>query len=116
MFKKLEDNKNGLVVMNGFLSTTEDEVVAKGFASGVPNSDQKAVIFELNIDPDVVNKPYAKIPSDRHAKKSNEEEVLFSIGSVWQIINVKELEDNTKLVSLALILIKENFPIFTNFA
>ncbi len=108
-FKKLEDNKNGLVVMNGFLSTTEHEVVAKGFASGVPNSDQKAVIFELNIDSDVVNKPYAKIPSERHQKKSNEEEVLFSIGSVWQIINVKELEDNTKLVSLALILIKENF-------
>jgi hypothetical protein len=32
-FKKLEDNKNGLVVMNGFLSTTEDEEVAKGLAS-----------------------------------------------------------------------------------
>jgi hypothetical protein len=29
----LEDNKNGLVVMNGFLSTIEDEEVAKGLAS-----------------------------------------------------------------------------------
>ncbi len=71
--------------MNEFLSTTEDEEVAKGFASGVPDSSQKAVIFELNIDSDVVNIPYAQIPSDRYAKKSNEEEVLFSIGSVWRI-------------------------------
>jgi hypothetical protein len=55
-----------------------------------------AVLFKLNIDSKVVNKPYADIPPERHEKGSSEEELLFSIGSVWRIIDVKELKDDTK--------------------
>jgi hypothetical protein len=94
-FKKLQDNKNGLVMMNGFLSTTKDKKVARSFASGVRNSDDVAVLFELNVDANVVNKPYAEIPPERDAKKSSEQ-VLFSIGSVWRIKSVNELKDDAK--------------------
>ncbi|CAM4780254.1 unnamed protein product [Rotaria magnacalcarata] len=82
--------------MNGFLSTTKDETVAKRFASeGIPKPNQIAVIFKLNIDPKVIDKPYAEIPLDRHGVGPYEEELLFSIGSVWRINNVIDLQDNT---------------------
>ena len=95
--EKLKNNKNRLVAMNGFLSTTSNEQVAKCFTGvGGLRSDQRAVLFKLNIDPNIRNKPHANIPPDRHAMGANEQEHLFSIGSVWRIIDVKELKDDAK--------------------
>ena len=96
-FEKLKSNKNGLISMNGFLSTTRDISVAKAFSSGADlKNDHKAVLFKLNIDPKVVDKPYADIPPERHAKKDQEQEILFSVNSLWRIVNVYQLPQDTK--------------------
>jgi hypothetical protein len=95
--EKLKKNKNGLVSMNGFFSTSRKNTVARFFASdGILKPGQMSVLFKLNIDPNVVNKPYADIPPERHAMGPEEKEVLFSVGSVWQINDVTELIDDQK--------------------
>jgi len=94
-FEKLRRNKNGLIAMNGFLSTTKNETVAKFFINeGAPKSGYEAILFKLNIDPKVLNKPYADIPPERHEKGPDEEEILFSVGSTWRIIKIEELKDD----------------------
>jgi hypothetical protein len=90
--ENLRKNINGLVSMNGFLSTTKDEQVAKCFAGdSATKPGYVPVLFKLNIDQAVINKPYADIPPERHAMAGQEKELLFSIGSVWRINDVAEL-------------------------
>ncbi|CAF1381227.1 unnamed protein product [Didymodactylos carnosus] len=76
------------VSTNGFLSTTIDQTVAKFFAGdGQLRSVSVDVLFKLKIDYSTPCRPYTVIPSGQGCM-TDEEEILFTIGSVWRIKSV----------------------------
>ncbi|CAF1302453.1 unnamed protein product, partial [Didymodactylos carnosus] len=92
IIQNLKDNINGLISVNGFLSTTKDESVARLYADKEnPRQGCQSVIFKLHFDKNVSLKPNAYIKE--FSTIEDEEEVLFTIGSVWRIINVEEETD-----------------------
>ncbi|CAF1199575.1 unnamed protein product [Adineta steineri] len=93
-FENFRKNINGLVAMKGFLSTTTDRKVAEMFAGdGTVPAGSVSVMFKLNIDNWKECKPSAAINHNDSAIK-DEEEVLFSIGSIWKINSVANKPEN----------------------
>ncbi|CAF3920529.1 unnamed protein product [Rotaria sordida] len=67
--------------------------VAEMFAgAGVSSEGEVCVLFELNIESWDKCKPSAVIKPEDSAMK-DEDEVLFSIGSIWKIVSVGELKE-----------------------
>ncbi|CAF1349577.1 unnamed protein product, partial [Didymodactylos carnosus] len=96
--QNLNDNVNGLVSINGFLSATTDKNVSHIFcAKGdtIPEGHER-VCFKLKIGNNIANKPYAAIKELSAIR--DEREILFSIGTVWRIISVNEDKDNQILI------------------
>ncbi|CAF0771948.1 unnamed protein product [Adineta steineri] len=90
-FENFRNSINGLVVMKGFLSTTMDPKVAEFFAGGdVTQMGFVNVLFKLKIDNWEKCKPAAAI-DPAYSAMEDEQEVLFSIGTIWRILNVNEL-------------------------
>lgn len=88
VLQQLIDNENGLVYMNGFLSTTALPEVANRFNGYDTNTDpgMKSALFELHIDQEV-SQPYAHVGI--HSQVPEESEVLFSFGTVWRLKSIK---------------------------
>lgn len=102
LFEELRRNKGNLVSTNSFLSTTSDIEAARFFA-GDGNTDQNSVsvIFEIFVNTKVKHSvPFAKI--DYKSIYKDEDEVLFSIGAVFRVGEMEELENNMWKVELAL--------------
>ena len=78
----LKNNMNHHVSMNTFFSTTINRNIAEVFA-GESDTLTESVLFEITIDTKLINIPFAVV------KDSAEEEVLISIGAVFQIISVE---------------------------
>jgi hypothetical protein len=98
---EMRKNRHGLISMNSFLSATQKEDVAIPFSGDgtTTHSDEVSVIYEMLIDTDIRSTPYAKIKST----KPDEEEILFSMGSVFQIGNVDELRSKVYRVKLTMV-------------
>jgi hypothetical protein len=98
---EIRENHDGLISMNSFLSATQDEKVAIMFSGDgtTTNPDEVSVIYEMVIDTDIRSTPYAKIEST----KPDEEEILFSMGFVFQIGNVDELRNKVYRVKLTMV-------------
>ncbi|CAF0830058.1 unnamed protein product [Adineta steineri] len=98
--KKIQDNIGGFIAINTFLSTTTSSAVAASFAgdgSGRPLLE--SVIFEIDIDPSKTTRPFANIQLLSVMK--NENEIIFSIGTVFRIESVELITDdlwNVKLI------------------
>ncbi|CAF1596041.1 unnamed protein product [Didymodactylos carnosus] len=83
--KDIEQLKNSVgkyVSTNGFLSTSLSQSVAKMFATNV--------LFKTEIDYSIKNTIYADI--SQKSVNQHEEEVLFDLGSLFQIINAHFVE------------------------
>jgi tetratricopeptide (TPR) repeat protein len=96
VLQQLEDNIGALMSINGFLSTTKNRAMAiHWFAgAGANRDDCKSVLFKLSIDETMITRPFADISSISQFQQ--EEEVLFTIGSVWQIDDVSlDTNDNS---------------------
>ncbi|CAF1357346.1 unnamed protein product [Didymodactylos carnosus] len=101
VFQSLIDNEGGLISINGFLSTTVQQEVACIFAgSGETLLGWESVIFEFHIDTNIVTKPFANIKDFSNMK--DEEEILFSIGTIWRIKSVSKSDTGTWRVHLSL--------------
>jgi hypothetical protein len=98
---EIKENRDGLISMNSFLSATQDENVAIVFSGNgtTTNPDEVSVIYEMLIDTDIRSTPYAKIESIY----PDEQEILFSIGSVFRIGNVDELRNKVYRVKLTMV-------------
>jgi tetratricopeptide (TPR) repeat protein len=85
----LKDNVGALLSMNGFLSTTYNLDFAREIFAGVGQNrpDYESVVFEFCINETTITKTYAEISAV--SQYPLEEEVLFSIGSVWRIDSVE---------------------------
>ncbi|UJR24415.1 hypothetical protein I4U23_005791 [Adineta vaga] len=90
--KKLQENVGKLISMNSFLSTTNNVQAAVFFAGDGLLEDptsEVSVIYQITIDLCVAHSiPFSKI--DYQSIYEDEEEVLFSMASVFQIDTIEQ--------------------------
>ena len=97
----IEANRGGLISFNNFLSTTLDEKMANTFIEkACLYSNVAVVLFQMEIDPKIQLVPFAVV-SQKSAYK-DEKEVLFSMHSIFRIINTRKLQDRVWQIDLAL--------------
>ncbi|CAF4139261.1 unnamed protein product [Rotaria sp. Silwood2] len=98
--KTLEENQNGLISVNTFFSTSKSYNIASGFTpSG--SSDYPIVIFTIKINNQIHNdQPFAIL--EGLSSFHQEEEVLFTIGTVFRINFVEQITDTFWSVQLTL--------------
>ncbi|CAF3791611.1 unnamed protein product [Adineta steineri] len=101
-FEKLQRTEGGLMSFNNFLSTSKDEEVSIGYvriASTEP--DKVGILFIISIDPCIKSTPFACITAHSYYK-AQEEEVLFSMHSVFRVSAVKQMDTNNQLYQVEL--------------
>ncbi|CAF1447003.1 unnamed protein product [Adineta ricciae] len=106
-FDQLVATKGGLMSFNNFLSTSENRNVSLIFTAGNrKNSDVISVLFVITIDPKQSTTSFASV---RHISQfPEEEEVLFSMHSIFRIRDVKPMDGNEKVYEVALSLTSDN--------
>jgi tetratricopeptide (TPR) repeat protein len=108
-FDELMKTKGGLMSFNNFLSTSLDRAVSLAFAeSNQCASDLIGVLFEITISPSISTYPFANIRNDSYYHE--EEEILFSMHSVFRIRQIKQIDTNGRLWQVDLTLTSENDP------
>ncbi|CAF0971087.1 unnamed protein product [Adineta steineri] len=108
-FEQMSKTKGGLISFNNFLSTSKVRKVSLGFAQGVTiNPDQVGVLFIMKINPAQSATPFASIAGI--SKFQGEEEVLFSMHSVFRIQDIKQMGGNNRLYEVNLVLTADNDP------
>ena len=89
-FQKMKETKGGLMSFNKFLSTSKDRNVSLGFAlSALADSDSVGILFVMTIDPSQSTTPFASINGISYFPE--EDEVLFSMHSVFRIHDIKSM-------------------------
>ena len=101
-FKIIQNDIGGLYSFNSFLSTSTDRNVAVAFAKKRKSKPNKIpIVFELEIDPTLTKTPFASL-NDLSYYGNKEEEILFSMHTIFRIMEVKEGNEgiwNVKLKS-----------------
>ena len=86
-FEKLLKAENGLISFNSFLSMSMCREVSTAFAQAITDSpDSHGILFILTVDPMIDSTVYASIRD--HSYFSEEEEMLFSMNTVFRISSV----------------------------
>ncbi|CAF3249194.1 unnamed protein product [Rotaria sp. Silwood2] len=99
-FDRIRMNKNGLLSISNFLSTSAEREVGLHFAREALHDRKKvSVLMEITVDKNTIV-PVANI-ADLSAYKT-EQEWLFSMGSVFRIGSVECLPDGIWVISLTL--------------
>ena len=90
------------ISINSFLSTSINRQLAYVFISGLDISqDFQRVLFEITADPNLANiKPFSQIST--HSYFHDEEEVLFMLGSIFQLVSVHCNNDGIWLIQMKL--------------
>ncbi|CAF1027911.1 unnamed protein product [Adineta steineri] len=100
-FKKLQKAKGGLMSFNNFLSTSNDQAVSFMFAeSASQNPDMVGILFIMSIDPCLKSTPFASIKEVSYFKE--EEEILFSMHTVFRVNAIKQMDNNNQLYQVEL--------------
>ncbi|CAF4397030.1 unnamed protein product, partial [Adineta steineri] len=104
IFKKSIGN---FISMNSFFSTSLNQEQARLYFNFVESSDNtQKVLFEIDADPRLDSiKPFANIT--QHSYFPNEEEILFMIGSIFKINEIKH-DDNNGIWNIQLVLCSNN--------
>jgi tetratricopeptide (TPR) repeat protein len=103
-FEKMTTTKGGLLSFNCFLSTSKDDKVSLDFAQrGATNPDMVGVLFVMTIDSAGSSTPFASIV-DVGFFGDQEEEVLFSMNTVFRIGNITPMGDKHRLFRVELTL------------
>jgi tetratricopeptide (TPR) repeat protein len=107
-FDQMTKIKGGLMSFNNFLSTSKDRGVSLRFARrALPNSDMVGILFIMAIDPAISTTPFASIV-DVSYYKDREDEVLFSMNTVFRIGEIKPMGENHRLIQVELTLTSDN--------
>ena len=108
-FDQMKQNKGGLLAFNSFLSTSKQRKVSLDFIRrATAKNDLVPVLFVMNIDPTIKHAPFANI-ADIGAMK-REDEILFSMHSVFRIGQIEKFEDNNAIWKVELIFTSDNDP------
>ncbi len=98
----LKDSLGEFIAINSFFSTSLNRELALFYLadSGISNLVER-VLFEIDADPQLDNiKPFSNITAYSHFP--NEEEILFMVGSIFQIINIDRDQDGVLIVRMKL--------------
>ena len=98
--EKLQQNLGGLWSFNCFLSTSVKKDAAKSFAQWFRSPLLNGVLLEIQIDSSTSSVPFSPIRDI--SAFPNEEEILFSIGTVFRINQVYRIEDGLWKINLTL--------------
>jgi len=94
-FDKILKTKGGLLSFNNFLSTTENQNLAIGYACRNMNeSGLMGVIFKISIHPSISSVPYARVKEYSYFKR--EEEILFCMHTIFRIENICQINQDSK--------------------
>jgi len=108
-FHQLMKTEHGLISFNNFLSTSYDQTVAFAFAeSNQYNPDLIGVLFVITVNPSISVTPFAKVANIGHFQ--DEEEILFSMHSIFRIGKIKSMNENNRLWQVDLVLTSDNDP------
>ncbi|CAF1432133.1 unnamed protein product, partial [Rotaria magnacalcarata] len=112
-FQSLLDSKGGLLSFNNFLSTSMEPKVAMEFVERTmkKNPDAVGVIFIMTIDQSKLstsNTPFAMI--DEHSAVRGEKEILFTMHTVFRVVEMKQTAKNNRLWEVQLIITDDNDP------
>ncbi|CAF1446032.1 unnamed protein product [Adineta steineri] len=100
-FQKLQKTEGGIMSFNNFLSTSTEQDIALGLAySASENEDMVGILFIMSIDPCIKSAPFASIKEKSYFK--NEEEILFSMHTVFRVSAIKQMGNNNQLYQVEL--------------
>jgi len=103
----LKKTQGGLLSFNKFLLTSLERKIFLAFAAGNPNNpDLVGVLFEISINPSISTSPFANVRNVSYYQ--GEEEILFSMHSLFRIEHVKQIDKNDRLWQVDLTLTSEN--------
>ena len=108
-FDQLMKTKGGLLAFNNFLSTSINYNVSLGFVrETIATSTLVGVLFVMKIDPSIKTTPFANVKNVSYFM--GEEEILFSMHSVFRIGQIKQLDADARLWEVELTLTSDNDP------
>ncbi|CAF1271939.1 unnamed protein product [Didymodactylos carnosus] len=101
-FNRLQQNIGGFLSINSFLSTSLRRNIALHFAlqSSVDRADVTPILFEMKVDTKKSPKPFHNI--SQYSAFETEQEILFSVGTVFHIESVQKMKDGVWVVKLIL--------------
>jgi len=100
-FEKMKICKGGLLSFNNFFSTSADSTVSLMYADrGPQNIDTIGILFEIEIDHSISYTPFTAV--NRISNFEFEEEILFSMNTVFRIGNIEKTNDELLTVKLML--------------
>jgi tetratricopeptide (TPR) repeat protein len=100
-FEKLMKTKGGLMSFNNFLSTSKKQEVSLGFAKdALTKTNMVGILFKMTIDPSVSSAPFASIRDVSFFQ--TEEEILFSMHTVFRIGEINKMDNNDSLYQVDL--------------
>jgi tetratricopeptide (TPR) repeat protein len=107
-FDQLKQTQGGLLAFNNFLSTSANSDVSLDFARRtMATSKLVGILFILKIDPSISATPFANVGEVSYCQ-GVEEEILFSMHSVFRIGQVKQIDKNDRLWQVNLTLTGDN--------
>ena len=108
-FNRLQQTQGGLLAFNNFLSTSLDRAVAFAFAESIQfDPDMISVLLQITIDLSVRSYQFANVKDISYYR--GEDEILFSMHSIFRIGQIKQIEGYTRLWKVDLILTNDNDP------
>ncbi|CAF1066406.1 unnamed protein product [Adineta steineri] len=108
-FEQMMKIKGGLISFNSFLSTSKDRNISHDFVQRtIANPDQVGVLFIMKINPSQSTTSFAFIAGISDFQ--GEEEVLFSMHSVFRVQNIEQIGENNRLYEVHLVLTADNDP------
>jgi tetratricopeptide (TPR) repeat protein len=107
-FEQMKETKGGLMSFNNFLSTSKDHNVSLRFArNALTDPDSVGILFVMTINPSKSTTPFASINGVSYFD-DKEDEVLFSMHTVFRINDIKSMGENQRLIQVDLTLTGEN--------
>ncbi|CAF1280851.1 unnamed protein product [Adineta steineri] len=106
-FTEMTKTKGGLLSFNNFLSTSKKRDVSLFFAQqAATNPDLVGILFVMSINPTHSTTPFASISDVSYFH--TEDEVLFSMHTIFRIGDIKPIDENNHLYQVNLILTNDN--------
>ena len=106
-FKQMSTTIGGLLAFNNFLSTSKKRHISYDFAlNATRNPDLVGVLFVMKIDPTKSTTPFAAI--NGYSVYPVEDEILFSMHSVFRIENIELIDKTERLYQVDLKLTSDN--------
>ncbi|CAF4167778.1 unnamed protein product [Adineta steineri] len=106
-FTKMKNNKGGLLSFNNFLSTSKNLNVSLNFAQQAStNPDLVGILFVMSINPTHPTTPFASVTNVSYFH--TEDEVLFSMHTIFRIEDIKPMDGNHQLYQVNLALTSDN--------